>query len=76
MKILLIAKDTEQYTNWFPHGLAYIAAVLLKEGYEVEIYHQNVNHYSDEHLTDYLNKNHVALVRHIVVEESCNSVMC
>ena len=62
MRVLFITKDTEQYTDWFPQGIAYIAAVLLKEGYEVEIYHQNVNHYSDEHLTDYLNKNHFDVV--------------
>ena len=62
MRILLIAKDTEQYTDWFPQGIAYIAAILLKEGYKVEIYHQNVNHYPDEHLTDYLDKNHFDVV--------------
>jgi radical SAM superfamily enzyme YgiQ (UPF0313 family) len=62
MKILLIAKDTEQYTNWFPHGLAYLAAVLLNKEYDVEIYSQDVHHYPDEHLTDYLNKNHFDIV--------------
>jgi len=62
MRILLITKDTEQYTDWFPQGIAYIAAILLKEGYKVEIYHQNVNHYPDEHLTDYLDKNHFDVV--------------
>ncbi len=62
MRILLITKDTEQYTDWFPQGIAYIAAILLKEEYKVEIYHQNVNHYPDEHLTDYLDKNHFDVV--------------
>ena len=62
MKILLIVKDTAQYTNWFPQGLAYIAAVLLKEGYEVDIYNQDVHHYEDEHLTEYLNNNHFDVV--------------
>jgi len=57
MRILLITKDTEQYTDWFPQGTAYIAAVLLEKGFEVSIYHQNVNHYPDEHLTDYLDNN-------------------
>jgi len=57
MKILLISKDTEQYTDWFPLGIAYISAVLLKEGHDVQIYHQNVNHYPDEYLTEYLNNN-------------------
>ena len=62
MRILLITKDTGQYADWFPQGIAYIAAIILKEGYEVEIYHQNVNHYPDEHLTDYLDKNHFDIV--------------
>ncbi|MDP7368136.1 MAG: cobalamin B12-binding domain-containing protein, partial [Candidatus Pacebacteria bacterium] len=56
MRILLISKDTDQYTSWFPQGLAYLAAVLLKEGYDVEIYNQDVHHYPDEHLTRYLNQ--------------------
>jgi hypothetical protein len=62
LRVLLITKDTGQYTDWFPQGIAYIAAVLLKEGYKVEIYHQNVNHYPCEHLTDYLDKNHFDIV--------------
>jgi radical SAM superfamily enzyme YgiQ (UPF0313 family) len=62
MRILLITKDTKQYTDWFPQGIAYIAAILLREGYEVEIYHQNMNHYPCEHLTAYLDKNHFDIV--------------
>jgi len=31
--------------------------VLLKQGYKVEIYNQDKEHYPDEHLTQYLNKN-------------------
>lgn len=57
MKILLVAYDNEMYIHTFPQGLAYIAAVMLKNGYEVEIYSQDKNRYPDEHLTDYLNKN-------------------
>jgi radical SAM superfamily enzyme YgiQ (UPF0313 family) len=57
MRILLVVYDNGSYIHWFPQGLAYIAAVLLKEGYEVEIYHQDKEHYPDEHLTEYLNKN-------------------
>src|SRR3989344_955373 len=57
MRILLVVYDNDSYIHWFPQGLAYIAAVLLKEGYDVEIYNQDKFHYTDEHLTDYLNKN-------------------
>lgn len=57
MRILLVVYDNESYIHWFPQGLAYVAAVLLKEGYNVEIYNQDKNHYPEDHLTDYLNKN-------------------
>ena len=57
MKILLVVYDNDSYIHWFPQGLAYIAAVLLKEGYNVEIYNQDKNHYPDEHLTEHLDKN-------------------
>ncbi len=57
MKILLVVYDNDAFVHWFPQGLAYIAAVLLKEGNSVEIYNQDKNHYPDEHLTHYLNEN-------------------
>lgn len=62
MRILLVAYDNDSYTHWFPQGLAYIAAVLLKEGYDVKIYKQDKNHYPDEHLTEYLNENRYDVV--------------
>ncbi|MFZ3122417.1 MAG: radical SAM protein [Thermodesulfovibrionales bacterium] len=62
MRILLVVYDNGSYIHWFPQGLAYIAAVLLKEGYEVEIYNQDVNHWPDEHLTEYLDKNRFDVV--------------
>ena len=31
--------------------------LLEKEGYEITMYHQDMHHYPDEHLTDYLEKN-------------------
>jgi len=57
MRILLIVYDNDSYIHWFPQGLAYIAAVLLRNGYKVEIYNQDLHHYPDEHLTEYLDKN-------------------
>lgn len=54
MKILLVIYDDDSYMHHFPQGMAYIAAVLLKKGHEVEIYSQNKFHYPDEHLTHYL----------------------
>jgi anaerobic magnesium-protoporphyrin IX monomethyl ester cyclase len=57
MRILLVVYDNDSYIHWFPQGLAYVAAVLQKKGYEVQIYNQDVHHYPDEHLTEFLNKN-------------------
>jgi anaerobic magnesium-protoporphyrin IX monomethyl ester cyclase len=57
MKVLLVVYDNDSFIHWFPQGLAYIAAVLLKEGYEVEVYSQDMHHYPDEHLTEYLDNN-------------------
>ena len=62
MKILLVVYDNGSYIHWFPQGLAYIAAVLDREGYEIEVYNQDFHHYPDEHLTEYLNKNHFDVV--------------
>ncbi|EIM64662.1 B12-binding domain-containing radical SAM protein [Desulfobacter postgatei] len=57
MRILLVVYDNDSYIHWFPQGLAYIAAVLKKDGYDVEIYNQDLHHYPDEHLTAYLDRN-------------------
>jgi len=57
LRILLVVYDNDSYIHWFPQGLAYIAAVLKKEGYDLEIYNQDVHHYPEEHLTAYLDQN-------------------
>jgi DNA-binding LacI/PurR family transcriptional regulator len=57
MRVLLVVYDNEMFIEYFPQGLAYIAAVLLKEGYQVDVYSQDKHHYPDTHLTEYLNKN-------------------
>ena len=57
MRILLVVYDNDSYIHWFPQGLAYIAAVLSKEGHSVKIYNQDQHHYPDVHLTTYLDKN-------------------
>lgn len=57
LKILLVVYDNDSYIHWFPQGIAYIAAVLIKQGYDVEIYNQDVHHYSEEHLTAFLDQN-------------------
>ena len=62
MKILLIVYDNNSYISWFPQGLAYLAAVCKKAGHDVVIYNQDIYHYPEEHLTDYLKKNSFDMV--------------
>ena len=57
MKILLVVYDNGSYISEFPIGLAYIASVLLKTGHSVQIYNQDIHHYPDSHLTEYLDNN-------------------
>ena len=57
MKVLLIVYDNNSYIHAFPQGTAYIASAIRASGYEVEIYNQDVYHYSEEHLTQVLDKN-------------------
>lgn len=62
MRILLVVYDNESYIHWFPQGLAYIAAVLKRNGHNVEIYNQDWHHYPDDHLTHYLDHNLYELI--------------
>lgn len=55
MKVLLVVYDNESYIHHFPMGIAYIATALRDAGHEVNIYSQDLYHYPDEHLTEYLN---------------------
>jgi len=61
LRVLLVAYDNGSYTHWFPQGLGYIATALRKD-HEVTIYNQDLHHYPDSHLTDYLNKHRFDMV--------------
>ncbi len=56
MRCLLICYDNSSKISTFPLGTAYIAAYLKEAGCYVEILEQNVNHYPDSYITDFLNK--------------------
>ncbi len=56
MRVLLVVYDNDSYIHVLPMGLAYIAAVLEKNGIDVDIYSQDLHHWPDSHLTDYLDK--------------------
>lgn len=57
MKVLLVIYDNGSFIHSFPHAMAAIGAVLLRDGYDVEIYDQAVNHYPENHLQEYLDNN-------------------
>ncbi len=56
-KILFVVYDNESHISWFPQGIAYLASAVRDAGHEVTIYSQDIHHYSEEHLTKYLNEN-------------------
>ena len=58
----MVAYDNESYITWFPQGLAYLASAARNAGHEIKIYQQDVHHYSEKHLTAYLDKNEFDIV--------------
>lgn len=62
MRILLVVYDNDSHISVFPLGLAYIASVCRKAGHEVKIYNQDVYHWPDGRLSEFLNKEHFDLV--------------
>jgi len=62
MKILLSVLNNSNYIHSFPLGVAYLASVLREAGNEIVIYNQDVNHYPNEHITEYLDNNHFDIV--------------
>lgn len=56
-KILFVIHDVYQNDNEFPLGPAYLAAILTRNGYEVQTYCQDVFHYTNEELAKFLDDN-------------------
>lgn len=57
MKILWVIYDNGSYISWFPQGIGYLTAVCREAGHDVSIYNQDMYHWPDEHLTEYLDDN-------------------
>ena len=62
MRILLCILSNDNFLHYFPLGMAYLASVLRNDGHEITIYNQDMHHYPDEHITNYLNKNNFDIV--------------
>jgi radical SAM superfamily enzyme YgiQ (UPF0313 family) len=53
-KVLFIIHDNSQEDNRFPLGVAYLAAMLRKDGIDVYIYSMDVYHYTNDDLATFL----------------------
>ncbi|MDD5015774.1 MAG: cobalamin-dependent protein, partial [Atribacterota bacterium] len=63
MKILFIMYDNEGAQNSIPLGSCYVAAYLKKNGIEdIHYYSQDIYHYPEEHLTEYISKNNFDII--------------
>lgn len=67
MKILMVVYDNDSYMSSFPMGLAYLAAAARNAGHEVSVYQQDIYHWPDEHLTDYLDHHEFDVVEVSVI---------
>ncbi len=67
MKILMIVYDNASYISWFPQGLAYLASAVRNAGHEVFVYQQDIYHWPESHLTNYLNENDFDVVEVSVI---------
>jgi len=61
-KVLFIIHDLHQNDVWFPMGPAYLAAMLFKNGAQIETYCMDVYHYTNEDLAKFLDENEYQLI--------------
>ena len=62
MRVLLVVYDNDSHLNLFPLSMGYVSGMLKSGGHEVVIYNQDVHHYPEEHLTDFLDNNRFDMV--------------
>ena len=84
MKILFVFYDNESRDNILPLGITYVAAYVREHGYrDITYYCQDVYHYSEAHLHDYIKKNHFDVVafgfvagyfQHVKIKKLCDAI--
>jgi radical SAM superfamily enzyme YgiQ (UPF0313 family) len=57
MNCLFVIYDNGSYVHDLPTGIGYLVSVVKKAGHDVTIYNQDMHHYPDVHLTEYLDNN-------------------
>jgi len=57
LRVLFVVYDNGSYDQTFPMGVGALAAILKKDGHEIACWHQDIHHYPDEALTEYLDNN-------------------
>ncbi|MHA1638176.1 MAG: B12-binding domain-containing radical SAM protein [Candidatus Thorarchaeota archaeon] len=62
MKVCFVIYDNDSYIHWFPQGIAYLASILREAGHDITIYSQDIFHYPESHLTEYLVNNQFDVV--------------
>ena len=67
MRIWMVAYDNDSYLTHFPMGLAYLASAARNAGHEVVVYQQDIYHWPDEALTNYLDQNSFDVVEVSVI---------
>jgi radical SAM superfamily enzyme YgiQ (UPF0313 family) len=56
-KILFAVYDNGSYDHVFPMGFGALAAVLKRDGHEIVVWSQDMNHWPDDQLRTYLDEN-------------------
>ena len=57
LKTLFIVYDNGSYDNTFPMGVGSLAAILKRDGHDITIWNQDVHHWPDDYLREYLDEN-------------------
>ena len=84
MKILFVFYDNESRDNILPIGITYVAGYARANGFEdISYYCQDVYHYSEDHLQQYLKDNHFDVVamgfvsgyfQHMKIKKICDAI--